>query len=103
MSRLNSEIAKFSKDQPQQPLVSNSVPHKLNVIIRKRQSKQDLAKFLCGALFSPRPSTIKKAIKNNFLTTFPGLTEKLIDKHLPISIPTEMGHLRQEKQHLQST
>ena len=70
--------------------------------MRKRQLKQDLAKFLCGALFSARPSTIKKAIKRNFLTTFPGLIEKLIDKHLPLSIATEMGHLRQEKQHLQS-
>ena len=76
-----------------QPSISNNIPLKLNVIIRKRQSKQDLAKFLCGALFSARPSTIKKAIKNNFLSTFPGLTKKLIDKHLPTSIATEMGHL----------
>ena len=58
---------------------------------------------MCGSLFSARPSTIIKAINNNFLTTFPGLTAKLIKKHLPISIATEMGHLRQEKQHLQST
>ena len=26
-----------------------------------------------------------------------------MDKHLPVSIASEMGHLRQEKQHLQST
>ena len=37
------------------------------------------------------------------MTTFPGLTKKLIDKHLPLSIATELGHPRQEKQHLQST
>ena len=82
-------------------LVASS--HKLNVILRKRQLKKDLAKFLHQSLFSPRPSTLKKAIKKGFLTSFPGLTENLVDKHLEPSVATESGHLRQEKQHLQST
>ena len=56
-----------------------------------------------GALFSPCYSTLKQAIRKNFLSSFPGLTESLINKHLPHSIATELGHLRQEKQHLQST
>ena len=107
MSCLSATIKQF-QEQPNIPKTNiptthNNQNHKINVIIRKRQLKQDLAKFLCGALFSARPSTIKKASKNIFLTTFPGLTEKLIDKHLPLSIATELGHLRQEKQHLQST
>ena len=82
---------------------SQSSSHQLNVIIRKKQLKQDLAKFLHGALFSPRYSTLKHAIQKNFLSSFPGLTEHLFNKHLPTSIATELGHLRQEKQHLQST
>ena len=73
------------------------------MIIRNRQLKKDLVKFLVEALYSARPSTIRKAIKKIFLTSFPGLFGKLIDKHLPVSIATEMGHLRQENQHLQST
>ena len=82
---------------------SASNQHKLNVIIRKRQLKKDLVNFLHQSLFSPRPSTLKQALKKNFLTTFPGLTENLVNKHLSPSIATEFGHLRQEKQHLQST
>ena len=103
MSTLNSTIALYQqKDQKSSPS-STPIHSKLNVIIRKRQLKQDLAKFLHGALFSPRLSTLKQAIKNNFLTTFPGLTEALVQKHLPTSVATELGHLKQEKQHLQST
>ena len=82
---------------------TTSTPHQLNVVIRKRQLKRDLAQFLHGSLFSPRYSTLKKAIQKNFLDSFPGLTESLISKHLPPSIATELGHLRQERQHLQST
>ena len=37
------------------------------------------------------------------MSSFPGLTESLISKHLPSLIATELCHLRQEKQHLQST
>ena len=85
------------------PSIPNKSPlHQLNVIICKRQLNKDLAKFLHGALFSPRYSTLKQAIKKNFLSSFPGLTESLINKHLPPSIATELGYLRQEKQHLQS-
>ena len=77
---------------------SSPVPSslKLNLILRKRQLKKDLAKFLHQALFSPRSSTLKKAIKLGFLHSFPGLTEHLVDKYLEPSVATESGHLRQE-------
>ena len=97
---------KKDKDPATLPLFAPSPPfkrHQLNVIIRKRQLKKDLANFLAKSLFSPRLSTLKKAIKTNFLSSFPGLTEALVDKHLPPSVATEFGHLKQEKQHLQST
>ena len=85
------------------PTLPSPTTHQLHVIIRKRQLKKDLANFLSKSLFSPRLSTLKKAIKNNFLSSFPGLTETLVDKHLLPSVATEFGHLKQEKQHLQST
>ena len=62
-----------------------------------------MVKFLAQALFSPRASTLIKAVQKNFLSSFPGLTTSLIDKHLALSVSTESGHLHQEKQHLQST
>ena len=77
--------------------------HKLNVIIRKKQSKRQLAQYLHAACLSPTPSTMIQAIKNNNLITWPGLTVNLITKHLPKSIATTQGHLKSEKQGLQST
>ena len=47
--------------------------------------------------------TLIKAINNGHLTTFPGLTLNLIRKHLRPSIPTAKGHIKQERQNIQST
>ena len=52
---------------------------------------------------SPVVSTWIKAIDNNQFTTWPGLTAELVCKHLPLSIATTQGHLKQERQKLQST
>ena len=56
-----------------------------------------------ACLGSPVVSTFLNAIKQGFLATWPGLTVDLIKNHLPPSIPTAKGHLRQEPQHLRST
>ena len=52
---------------------------------------------------SPIIDTLVKAIDKNYFLGWPGLTSKLIKKHLPPSIATESGHMRQEKYGLQST
>ena len=44
--------------------IPNAKNEKLNVIIRLDKNKADLANFLHGAMFSPRPSTLIKAIRN---------------------------------------
>ena len=81
------------------PTPSNSI----NVIIRKRQTKQDLATYLHAACFGPKISTLIRAVKNNQFTTWPGLTAKLL-KQLPNNIiTTELAHIDQERQNLQST
>jgi Reverse transcriptase (RNA-dependent DNA polymerase). len=77
--------------------------HKLNTILHKKQPKTQLAIFLHATLFSPAPSTLIKAIKSGYLSTWPGLTPDLISKHLPPQIATMKGHLDQEAQGLQST
>ena len=76
---------------------------KINVILRKDKTKSDLAQFHHGSLFSPVMSTMVQAIKNNHLTTWPGLSAKLITKNLPPVLATAKGHLNQERQNIQST
>ena len=74
----------------------------MNVILRKDTTKKDLVTFLHRAVCSPVLSTWVQAIDNNHFTTWPGLS-KLVKKHLPKSIATAEGHIKQEKQGLQST
>ena len=44
-----------------------------------------------------------KAVKNNQLLGFPGLTTQAIIKHLPESTATIKGHLHRQRKNLQST
>jgi len=44
-----------------------------------------------------------KAIDTGFLTTFPGLTTKQIQKHPPRSQATEKGHMNAQRANLRST
>ena len=79
------------------------IAHQAAIIIRKKQTKMELAQFLHALMFSPVPSTFTKAIDKNNFTTWPGLSSKLIKRHLPSSIATAKGHLHLERQGLQST
>ena len=65
-------------------------------------SKAELAQYHHQSLFSPPPSTVLKAIQNNQLTSFPGLTEKLL-KDLPDSTATHKGHMNKNRQNVRST
>ena len=77
---------------------------KLQVIIRKEQTKQQLATFVHRVLGSPVESTLLKAMRNGHFTSFPAAFNKdLIRKHLPKSIATAQGHMKHEKQGWQST
>ena len=76
---------------------------KLNVIIRLDKSKMELANFLHGAMFSPTVSTLRKAIRNKQLLTFPGINDIDFTKYVEDSVPTNMGHIRQERKFLRST
>ena len=74
--------------------------HKVNVIIRKKEIKIELVKYLhiiCGYLTI---NTFIKAIVNNNFILWPGLTVGLINKHLPKAIHTYQGHLHLERQGL---
>ena len=81
----------------------NHSSQQINVIIRKKQSKRELAQYLHAACFSPTINTFITAISKNNLSSWPGLTTKLIHRHLPKSTYTYQGHMHKEYQGLQST
>ena len=65
-------------------------------------SQGELAQYHHQSLWSPPTSTILKAIQNNQLTAFPGLTPALL-KHLPPSTATHKDHMRQQAKGIRST
>ena len=62
-----------------------------------------LVQFLHMACFIPVVYTWCKAIDAGYFTTCPGLTSKLVCKHLLTSIETAKGYLRLSLQHICST
>ena len=59
----------------------------------QQRTAAELQAYLHATLCAPTVATLIKAINNNFLPTFPGLTAKAIRRYLPKSIQTAMGHL----------
>jgi hypothetical protein len=53
-------------------------------------------------MFQPSHQTWMQAIDAGFFTTWPGLTFALVRKHLPKSVATKKGHLRQDQKNVQS-
>ena len=47
-----------------------------------KTTKPELEQYLNDANFSPKTSSLLKAIKQCFLNTWPGLIEKIINKNL---------------------
>ena len=74
-----------------------------NVILRKDTTKKDLIAFFHGACFSPTKTTFLKAIKNGNFISWPGLTLDNVTRYLNMTVPTALGHMKQERQNLQST
>jgi hypothetical protein len=62
-----------------------------------------LVHYLHKALFSPTKSALLQAVKDGHLITWPGLTEKAINKHLKLTPATAMGHINQRRQNIRST
>jgi hypothetical protein len=62
-------------------------------------NQKDLINYLHAACFSPVKSTWIAAIKNGHFTSWPGLTEHAVEKHLSKSTSTTKGHLNQQRQH----
>jgi hypothetical protein len=63
----------------------------------------ELINYLHKAMFSPTQSAVLQAVNNGHLVTWPGLTEKAINKNLKIKPATSMGHMNQRRQNIRST
>jgi hypothetical protein len=61
-------------------------------------NQKDLINYLHAACFSPVKSTWITAIKNGNFSSWPGLTEHAVEKHLSKSTSTTKGHLNQQRQ-----
>jgi hypothetical protein len=61
-----------------------------------------LVNYLHKAMFSPTKSNLLQAVKNGHLVTWPGLTEKEINKHLKLTPATTVGHMHQTRKNIRS-
>ena len=80
-------------------IISNMCTYSMHEII----TKQYLVLYLHQAACIPFPLTWMKSIDAGFYATWPGLTSALVCKHLPKSIYTAKGNIRQEQKNLRST
>ena len=55
------------------------------------------------AVWAPTLPTLFRAISNGHYISFPGFTQKFLRKHLQPSIPSTKGHMKLERQNVQST
>jgi hypothetical protein len=66
-------------------------------------NQKDLISYLHAACFRPVKSTWITAIKNGHFTSWPGLTEHAVEKHLSKSTSTTKVNVNQQRQHAIST
>jgi hypothetical protein len=66
------------------------------------ETKSDLVAYLHQCCYSPTTSGWLKTIKSGFSTTWPGLHETIVQKHLHKSAATIKGHQRQQFKDLRS-
>jgi hypothetical protein len=67
------------------------------------RNQKDLINYLHAACFRPVKSTWITAIKNGHFTSWPGLTEHAVEKHLSKSTSTTKGYLNQQRQNARTT
>ena len=74
-----------------------------NGVIELNSTKGELAQYHAATLFNPVKSTLLYATQNKHFTSWPGLSTKLINKHLPKRMATAQGHLDQDFKNQRST
>ena len=74
-----------------------------NSVIQNNKTKKEFTQYVHGLLFSPAKSTLIDAIDRGNFTSWPEVTAKLVRKHLPPSVHTARGHLKQQRKNINST
>jgi hypothetical protein len=69
----------------------------------RTSNQQDLMRYLHAACGSPVPSTWIASIRNNQFATWPGLSTRAVQRHLPASMATAMGHPDRRRKNQRST
>jgi hypothetical protein len=89
-------------NQPQSPTSNERILGYVANSVYEMETKSDLAAYLHRCCYSPTTSGWLKAIKNGSFTTWPGLDETIVQKHLPKSTATIKGHQQQQFKNLRS-
>ena len=71
--------------------------------VYRMRTQVDLAQYHHRSCLSPVQDTWNKAIEAGHFVTFPGLTSKLVTKHLPKSLNTTKGHAKRHRMNVRST
>ena len=71
--------------------------------INQSANPRDLVAFAHASFFSPAIRTIKQALRENYISHFPGLTLKTLNKYGRPSKATVKGHLDRVRKNKQST
>ena len=66
------------------------------------RTKPEQEQWYHATLFGPGKQTLIQAINKGYFATWPNLTRKLINKHLPPSMATAKGHMHQTRKKLKS-
>ena len=90
-------------DLPEPPPVAPQALHPFACSAYKIKTKADLFQYLHRCAFSPLVHTWTKAIDAGYFATWPGLTSKLVHKHLPKLLASVKEHLKQDRQNISST
>ena len=87
---------------PTAPTVTTRRGGRANLIV-SNQLDADYVAWTSATLGSPVTSTLLKAVKRGYLSTFPRITYKMIVANPPNAMATAMGHLDHTRQGQQST
>jgi hypothetical protein len=82
---------------------NNHIPEPISNNVYELRNTGALVHYLHKAIFSPTKSAMLQAVKDGHITTWPGLTEDSINKHLKLTPATDMGHMNQRRQNIRST
>jgi hypothetical protein len=83
-------------DKPQPAIAAANKIYELH-------STRALVSYLHKAMFSPTKYALLQDVKRGHFTTWPGLTEEAINKHLKMTPVTEMGNMNQRHKNMRST